>query len=191
MLLRPADWMESASDCWRLNWKFNIVELWKLKLATADDSRPLVLATVPCWSINTRATVGDCRRAARLSATVGDWSINQVLHHMSYSSVINVQLRLINMIYFLSSLLILFESINSFTEQVYTDSKVHGANMGSTWVLSAPDGPHVGPMNFAIRVVTVVCLTNISADEYTARTHFVFIATSVHLCQSLCVTIEC
>ena len=33
------------------------------------------------------------------------------------------------------------------------DSKVHGANMGPTWVLSAPDGPHVGPMNLAIRVV--------------------------------------
>ena len=31
------------------------------------------------------------------------------------------------------------------------DSKVHGANMGPTWVLSAPDGPHVGPMNFALR----------------------------------------
>ena len=31
------------------------------------------------------------------------------------------------------------------------DSKVHGANMGPTWVLSAPDGSHVGPMNFAIR----------------------------------------
>ena len=26
-------------------------------------------------------------------------------------------------------------------------SKVHGANMGPTWVLSAPDGPHVGPLN--------------------------------------------
>ena len=26
----------------------------------------------------------------------------------------------------------------------------HGANMGPTWVLSAPDGPHVGPMNLAI-----------------------------------------
>ena len=26
--------------------------------------------------------------------------------------------------------------------------------MGSTWVLSAPDGPHVGPMNIAIRVVS-------------------------------------
>ena len=35
----------------------------------------------------------------------------------------------------------------------YPDSNVHGANMGPTWVLSAPDGPHVGPMNLAIRVV--------------------------------------
>ena len=31
------------------------------------------------------------------------------------------------------------------------DSKVHGANMGRTWVLSAPDGLQVGPMNLAIR----------------------------------------
>ena len=23
------------------------------------------------------------------------------------------------------------------------DSKIHGANMGTIWVLSAPDGPHV------------------------------------------------
>ena len=29
--------------------------------------------------------------------------------------------------------------------------KVHVANMGSTWVLSAQVGPHVGPMNLAIR----------------------------------------
>ena len=27
------------------------------------------------------------------------------------------------------------------------DSKIHGANMGPTWVLSVPDGPHVGPHN--------------------------------------------
>ena len=39
------------------------------------------------------------------------------------------------------------------------DSKVHGANMGPTWVLSAPDGPHVGPMNLAIRgVLETKCL---------------------------------
>ena len=31
------------------------------------------------------------------------------------------------------------------------DSKVHGANMGPTWVLSAPDGPLVDPMKLAIR----------------------------------------
>ena len=30
------------------------------------------------------------------------------------------------------------------------DNKVHGANMGPTWVLSVPDGPHVDPMNLAI-----------------------------------------
>ena len=31
------------------------------------------------------------------------------------------------------------------------DSNVSGASMGPTWVLSAPDGPHVCPMDFAIR----------------------------------------
>ena len=35
------------------------------------------------------------------------------------------------------------------------DSKVHGTNMGPTWVLSAPDGPHIGPMNLAIRQLSV------------------------------------
>ena len=43
----------------------------------------------------------------------------------------------------------------NYVEAVYycdiPDSKVHGANMGPTWVLSAPDGPHIGPMNLAIR----------------------------------------
>ena len=34
------------------------------------------------------------------------------------------------------------------------DSKVHGANMGPTWVLSAPDGSHVGPKNLAIGDIT-------------------------------------
>ena len=31
------------------------------------------------------------------------------------------------------------------------DSKVHVAHMGPTWALSVPSGPHVGPMNLAIR----------------------------------------
>ena len=37
----------------------------------------------------------------------------------------------------------------------YPDSTVHGANMGPNWVLSDPEGPHVGPMNLAIRVLLV------------------------------------
>ena len=36
------------------------------------------------------------------------------------------------------------------TSAAIPDSKVHAANMGPTWVLSAPDGPQVGPMNLAI-----------------------------------------
>ena len=36
---------------------------------------------------------------------------------------------------------------------VVPDGKVHGANMEPTLVLSIPDGPHVGPINLAIRSV--------------------------------------
>ena len=48
------------------------------------------------------------------------------------------------------------------------DSKVHGSNMGPTWVLSAPDGPHVGPMNLDIRLPMCgwsdpICLGSIHA----------------------------
>ena len=35
----------------------------------------------------------------------------------------------------------------------FPDSKFHGGNMVPTWVLSAPNGPHVGPMDLAIRAV--------------------------------------
>ena len=35
--------------------------------------------------------------------------------------------------------------------QINPHSKVHGANTGPTWVLSSPGGPHVGPINLAIR----------------------------------------
>ena len=45
-----------------------------------------------------------------------------------------------------------FRSIKSFAPGGTTqDSKVYGASMGPPWVLSAPDGPHVGLMNLAIR----------------------------------------
>ena len=40
---------------------------------------------------------------------------------------------------------------------LFPDSKVHGAKMGPAWVLSAPDGSHVGPMALAIRVGEHLC----------------------------------
>ena len=38
----------------------------------------------------------------------------------------------------------------------YPDSKVHVAIMGPIWGRQGPGGPHVGPTNFAIRVMTLI-----------------------------------
>ena len=46
------------------------------------------------------------------------------------------------------------------------DNKVHGVDMGPTWVLSAPDGPHVGPMNLAIRDTCSACRITFSAHSH-------------------------
>ena len=44
-----------------------------------------------------------------------------------------------------------------YVQKSIPDSKIRGANIGPTWVLLAPDGPHVGPMNLAIRdVITFI-----------------------------------
>ena len=53
----------------------------------------------------------------------------------------------------------------------YQDNKVHGANMGPTWVLSAPDGPHVRPMNLVIRVWLHRCeVTHWNKQSYCVTT---------------------
>ena len=38
------------------------------------------------------------------------------------------------------------------TDSNIPDSRDHGAKLGPTWVMSAPDGPHVRPMNLATKV---------------------------------------
>ena len=44
--------------------------------------------------------------------------------------------------------------IKCFAHQIAVpESKVYGANMGPTWVLSAPDGLHAGSMNLGIKDV--------------------------------------
>ena len=49
----------------------------------------------------------------------------------------------------------------------FPDSKVHGANMGPIWGRQDPNGPHVGPMNLAIWV-----LTTTKQSTTKMRTHF-------------------
>ena len=40
------------------------------------------------------------------------------------------------------------------TIHIIPNSKVHGANMGLTWGMSAPDGPYVGQMNLLSGIVS-------------------------------------
>ena len=42
------------------------------------------------------------------------------------------------------------KSIGCNARQNIPDSKVYGINMGPTWILSAPGGPYIDPMNIAI-----------------------------------------
>ena len=46
-----------------------------------------------------------------------------------------------------------FQKIIICADTTVSDNKVHGSNMGPTWVLLAPDWPHFGPMNLACRGV--------------------------------------
>ena len=49
----------------------------------------------------------------------------------------------------------MWDHIDHVSDESYTpSSKVNGANVGPTWVLSAPDGPHVAPLNLVIRDYT-------------------------------------
>ena len=50
----------------------------------------------------------------------------------------------------------------------HPDNKVHGANIWPNWVLSAPDGPHVGAVNLAIRGgrTTFICACKLSHHDW-------------------------
>ena len=40
----------------------------------------------------------------------------------------------------------------------FPDSKVYGVNMGPSWDRQDPGGPHVGPMNIVIWVISILRL---------------------------------
>ena len=60
-----------------------------------------------------------------------EWNLN-IMHYNDFTILI---------------LGILAHPVKQIILQNTPDSKVHAANMGPTWVLSAPDGPHVGLVN--------------------------------------------
>ena len=66
-------------------------------------------------------------------------------------------------------------------------SKVHGANMAPTWVLSAPSGPHVGPINLAIRVIHIASILSMYARTMVLQSHTslryycTFLFTHIHI----------
>ena len=68
-------------------------------------------------------------------------------------------------------------------QPIIPDSKVHGANMGPTWVLSAPDGPHVGPMNLAIRDDVPSILNSFFFWKYTRNAVYVMLCLLMYLTQ--------
>ena len=53
-----------------------------------------------------------------------------------------------------------------FIDQYYPNNKVHGANMGPTRVLSAPDGPHVGHMNLSYQGISQWVIYMYSRDLF-------------------------
>ena len=66
------------------------------------------------------------------------------------------------------------------------DSKVHGANMGPTWVLSAPDGPHVSPMNLSITVYSYLRVPTLASHTRRCHVDGSYVTGSRHVLLALC-----
>ena len=60
----------------------------------------------------------------------------------------------------------IFERGHIYYFNINPDSKVRVANMGPTWVLASPGGPHVGPMNLAIRESVIAIVAGDAAHNY-------------------------
>ena len=71
------------------------------------------------------------------------------------------------------------------------DSKFHGANMGPTWVLSAQDGPHVGPMNLAIRDGSCGTMIRRMSARSSQMSLFIFVRNHREVTYAMCFTRIC
>ena len=85
---------------------------------------------------------------------VKKWRLITAWHNLGFVNYIVVSFEITRSCYLLKlSFWHLINYIHVIKSSVYyPDSKVHGANMGPTCDQSAPDRPHVGRMNLALRV---------------------------------------
>ena len=47
---------------------------------------------------------------------------------------------------------------------LFPDNQIYGVNKGPTWILPAPDGSHVGPMNLVIWVYLLPVKAGVSGS---------------------------
>ena len=83
---------------------------------------------------------------------------------------------------------VLIPSGVSWVGGMHPESKVYGANMGPTWALSVPGGPHVGPINFAIRAATWKPISNWLAW---LDINFIYSDIAIDLCVSVYIQQYC
>ena len=82
-----------------------------------------------------------------------------------------------------------FDAINKINKKItYLTqiAKAHGAKMGPTWVLSAPDGSHVGLMNLAVRVIFHSYGPMSYYISYTLMDHYSWALHDSHQCLVWC-----
>ena len=111
------------------------------------DSQSTLMEVKPLPKLTSMVTMRDIIGPSRLDTLHAKLFLVKMKTylHFFYYFLINTVMACVAIIFFKEEKDI-FDTVNTIP-----DSKVHGANMGPTWVLSAPDGPHAGPMNLAIR----------------------------------------
>ena len=105
----------------------------------------------PNWGLERHARILYIITASQYSNIYNDWMTLMMaylnhfpMHEIIFNFISFKPKQILNISY--SGVLSLYHN---------SASKVHGASMGPTWDLSAPDGPHVGPMNLAFGEVLI------------------------------------
>ena len=98
-------------------------------------------------------------------------AISSILWHLTVWTCVNIQLLMSNR-----------ENFHPMSaRKPNPDSKVHVANMGPIWGRQDPGGPHVGPMNFAIRekLVSMIFADGLAPNGTRTSVNFMLMESSI------------